>query len=309
MIPSNFSSFDKEIISSRIFEASVDQVFKAWSDPTMIAKWWGPHGFINTIHQFNFSSGGVWDFIMHGPDGTDYKNKIIFKEIIPNKKIIFDHVSVPKFIVQVTFDDLGSKTKVTFHMIFETGEIRNNIKKIVIDGNEQNFERLASLLNESAKHYEINPDLDLILERVVDIPPNLIWKAWTMPQHLKVWFCPRPWGVSTCEIDLVPGGKFNTVMVSPEGQEFPSQGCFLEVIENSKLVWTDSLRQGYRPSEKPFMTGIILLAPHGKGTKYRAITKHRNIEDRKKHEEMGFEKGWSIALDQLIDHMKSIKGA
>ena len=74
MIPSNFSLFDKEIISSRIFHAPVDQVFKAWSDPVTIAKWWGTHGFTNTFHQFNFAPGGVWDFIMHGPDGTDYKN-------------------------------------------------------------------------------------------------------------------------------------------------------------------------------------------------------------------------------------------
>lgn len=94
-------------------------------------------------------------------------------------------------------------------------------------------------------------------------------------------------------------------MLSPDGQKFPLQGCYLEVVENRKLVWTDSLTEGYRPSEKPFMTGMIILEPHESGTKYTAIALHKNIEDRKKHEQMGFKEGWSIALDQLMEHIKT----
>jgi len=152
---------------------------------------------------------------------------------------------------------------------------------------------------------KINPELDLKIERIVDIPPNLIWKAWTQQEHLKVWFCPKPWRVSHCEIDLRPGGKFNTTMLSPEGEEFPLLGCFLEVVENKKLVWTDSFSEGFRPLENPFMTGILILEPKDKGTKYTAIVRHKNIEDRKRHEQMGFQEGWSVALDQLVEHMKT----
>src|ERR1700757_2562428 len=100
--------------------------------------------------------------------------------------------------------------------------------------------------------YQPDPKLDLLLERIVDVPRELVWMAWTTPEHVKKWFTPAPWATVDCEIDLRPGGIFRTVMRSPEGQEFPSVGCYLEVIENERLVWTDALAPGYRPSTTPF---------------------------------------------------------
>lgn len=158
-----------------------------------------------------------------------------------------------------------------------------------------------------------DPELDLKLERVIDVPVELVWKAWTEPEHLKVWFCPKPWGVNDCEIDLRPGGIFRTTMVSPEGQEFPNTGCYLEVIPNECLVWTSVLGPGFRPSpgadpmDLP-MTGIILMQPEGTGTRYTAMALHRNADDRTRHEAMGFEQGWGTALDQLVAYMKTVAG-
>jgi uncharacterized protein YndB with AHSA1/START domain len=161
--------------------------------------------------------------------------------------------------------------------------------------------------HENILEHKLDSKLDLVLERIVDLPPEIIWQAWTKPEHLKHWFCPRPWGVSSCQIDLRPGGAFNTIMLSPDGQEFPMNGCYLEIIENRKLVWTDALISGYRPSEKPFFTGILNLEPLGTGTKYKAIGLHKDEVSRNQHEEMGFSKGWSIALDQLIEYMSKTK--
>jgi len=96
-----------------------------------------------------------------------------------------------------------------------------------------------------------DPKLDLVLERVVDVAPNLVWAAWTRPNYVKQWFTPAPWQTVDCEIDLRPGGIFRFVMRSPEGQEFPNEGCYLEVIENKKLVWTGALKHGYRPRQPP----------------------------------------------------------
>lgn len=159
-----------------------------------------------------------------------------------------------------------------------------------------------------AFQYQPDPRLDLVLERVVDLPPDLVWKAWTTPEHLMKWFCPLPWTTVACEIDLRPGGVFRTVMRSPEGQEMsPGEGCYLEVVENERLVWTDALKAGYRPSENPFFTGMILLEPTAGGTKYTAIAMHKDAETARKHAEMGFHEGWGIALDQLVAHMKSTK--
>ena len=151
-----------------------------------------------------------------------------------------------------------------------------------------------------------DPKLDLVLERVVDVPRELVWAAWTRPEHLRKWFTPAPWTVADCEIDLRPGGIFRTVMRSPEGKEFPNIGCYLEVVPNERLVWTDALLPGYRPAENPFMTAIITLESQGKGTRYTAVAIHRDDAGRKKHEDMGFYQGWGKALDQLVAHVKTM---
>lgn len=149
---------------------------------------------------------------------------------------------------------------------------------------------------------EINPILDLVLERVVDVRPELVWKAWTQPEHLKKWFTPKPWETVECEIDLRPGGIFSTTMRSPEGEVMPADpGCYLEVVENRKLVFTDALGPGFRPKTEAFMTAVILLEPEGAGTRYTAIAMHVDPDGKTKHEEMGFLNGWSTALDQLVE--------
>lgn len=153
--------------------------------------------------------------------------------------------------------------------------------------------------------YVKNPELDLVLERIVDVPVNLVWDAWTKPEHIVHWFTPAPYKTVHCEIDLRPGGIFLAVMRSPEGQEFGDPGCFLEVIPQRKLVFTDALGPGFRPKKTPFFTGMILLEPHGEGTKYTAIAIHPDAESKTKHEEMGFFQGWGTALDQLVAYMKT----
>ena len=161
--------------------------------------------------------------------------------------------------------------------------------------------------------YIINPALDLVLERIVDVSPKLIWEAWTTPKHLTEWFVPKPWSVSACELDLRPGGIFKTIMRSPEGQEFPNIGCYLEIVPQKRLVWTDALQPGFRPALAAssclptFMTAIISLEPHGSGTKYTAIALHGDEAGRKTHEEMGFHEGWGTCLDQLVALAKTWK--
>lgn len=159
----------------------------------------------------------------------------------------------------------------------------------------------------------IDPKLDLILTRELNISPEAVWRGWTTPELICKWFCPEPWKVTEAELDLRPGGLFRTVMQSPEGENFPNVGCILEVEKNRKLVWTDALLPDYRPVVAPVsgaglnFTAFILLEPLANGkTKYTAIAKHKDEADRKKHEEMGFHEGWGICADQLEKLMKSL---
>ncbi len=165
-----------------------------------------------------------------------------------------------------------------------------------------------------SRPFQLDPNLDLVLERIVDVPRQLVWRAWTTPEQIKQWFTPAPWTTVECEIDLRPGGMFRTVMRSPEGQEFPNVGCYLEIVENERLVWTDALEPGYRPTRSIDVpshgdlggfTAVITLERHGSGTKYTAMALHRDAAARKTHEEMGFHTGWGTALDQLVAFVKA----
>lgn len=157
----------------------------------------------------------------------------------------------------------------------------------------------------------IDPKLDLCLTRVVDVPTELVWAAWTQPQHLTKWFCPKPWYVADCTLDVRPGGAFRTLMRGPDGGEHDNVGCYLEVVPMRRLVWTDALEAGFRPNRtKQFLpfrfTGTVLFEPQpGGATKYTAIAMHSDEASARKHDEIGFSKGWALALDQLVDAIKS----
>ena len=162
--------------------------------------------------------------------------------------------------------------------------------------------------------YQPDSKLDLRFARVVDMPRALVWRAWTEPKLLMPWFCPLPWKTIDCEIDLRPGGIFRTTMQSPEGVEFPNAGCYLDVVPNEKLVWTNALLPGYRPSvvsatcgsdDASFLfTAMIELADEGQDTRYTATVIHADEAGCSKHAEMGFEAGWGAALDQLVTMVK-----
>jgi uncharacterized protein YndB with AHSA1/START domain len=116
---------------------------------------------------------------------------------------------------------------------------------------------------------------------------------------------PKPWTITACEIDLRPGGVFSSTMRSPEGVEHPNIGCYLEVVPQERLVFTDTLLPGFRPAPKPYFTAVLELSPIGTGTRYRAIAIHGNEEARKSHEEMGFYDGWGTVVTQMVEYIKA----
>ena len=141
---------------------------------------------------------------------------------------------------------------------------------------------------------------ELTLSLTLDAPRAKLWRCWTEPALLKQWFCPKPWTVSHAELDVRPGGRCHVVMRSPEGQEMPCPGIYLEVVPEERIVTTDAFIDAWVPSEKPFMTAIVTFEEAGPGrTKYTAIARHWSPEDREQHEKMGFHDGWTKAAHQL----------
>lgn len=149
---------------------------------------------------------------------------------------------------------------------------------------------------------------DLVLERTLNAPLDLVWEAYTKPEHLKRWFAPRPYEITEIELDLKPGGIFRIRMVGPDNFDtgHGTPGCVLEVNDKQKLSWTSALGPGYRPNEmgegcESFpMTAIVTFADAGDGkTAYKAVALHRNEADRETHEKMGFHDGWGTVAKQL----------
>lgn len=155
---------------------------------------------------------------------------------------------------------------------------------------------------------EIDPKLDLVFERNTLLSIEQLWDGWTQPETIKKWFCPRPWRVSDCRIELSPGGEFYTVMSGPNGEEMENNGCYLAIVPHKMLIWTGMMSKGFRPAPPNPMgfsfVGTILFTKTSTGTLYRAVVAHSDEEGRKKHEEMGFQEGWSAAFNQLEELYK-----
>lgn len=138
---------DRELVITRTLNAPTELVWEAFTSPEHVANWWGPDGFTNTIYTMDVKPGGLWELVMHGPDGTDYKNKSVYKEIVPLKKIVFDHFN-PDFTTTIQFEDLGEQTHIRWHMLFNTAEEFIQVVRTfkADEGLKQNIERLNAYL-------------------------------------------------------------------------------------------------------------------------------------------------------------------
>ncbi|HSD07458.1 SRPBCC family protein [Flavobacterium sp.] len=142
---------NSEIVSTRIVKAPRELVYRAWTEPEHLKKWWGPAGFTNTFNEFDFRVGGKWNFIMHGPDKGNYTNECEFIKIEKPSLVAWKRYSKPLFQVLATFEDISEEeTKVVFKMLFSSIEECNKLKPFIVDKNEENFDRLETELKAMA---------------------------------------------------------------------------------------------------------------------------------------------------------------
>jgi uncharacterized protein YndB with AHSA1/START domain len=147
---------------------------------------------------------------------------------------------------------------------------------------------------------------ELVLTRLIDAPRERLFRCWTEPELLKQWFAPLPYTITHAELDVRSGGSNYIVMRSPEGQDMPLRGVYLEVVPNERVVFTDAYTRPWEPSDKPFFTGIITFEDEGGKTRYTARALHWTAEDCEAHEKMGFHEGWGQCADQLAALAKTL---
>jgi uncharacterized protein YndB with AHSA1/START domain len=177
-----------EMKVTRLIDAPRDLVFDAFSSPAHLAEWWGPKGFTLTTHEMIFAPGGVWRFVMHGPDGRDYNSKIVFREIARPERISYVHpgddgAEPIKIEATVAFVEEQGKTRLTLRMRFETiAERERAISEYgAAEGGKETLARLdAFVLARSAQAFVISRDFDA--------PRALLWKALTEPERMAKWW-------------------------------------------------------------------------------------------------------------------------
>ncbi len=134
---------------TRLLPAPVDLVWEAWTNPGQIIHWWGPDGFTSTIHTMDVTTDGEWRLTMHGPDGKNYPNRSMFREIVPFKKIVFQHFN-PNYLATIVFESQGKETFMEWAVLFETTELFETVVKVfkADEGLYQNAEKLENHLKQ-----------------------------------------------------------------------------------------------------------------------------------------------------------------
>jgi uncharacterized protein YndB with AHSA1/START domain len=146
VLMSSETNSESVLSTERVLSASPREVFAAFKNPECLARWWGPAGFTNTFQQFEFQPGGKWVFVMHGPNGADYPNESLFREIQPDSKIVIAHVAQPVFTLTITLTARGDQTHLAWNQAFESAEVADRFRPIAVTANEQNLDRLEAVL-------------------------------------------------------------------------------------------------------------------------------------------------------------------
>ena len=232
------STADREIVMTRVFDAPRELVFSAWTDARHVPHWWGPRGFTTTVREMDVKPGGSWRFVMHGPDGTDYPNLIVYSEVVRPERLVYTHGSgvdddTLPFDVTVTFVEEQGKTKVTMRLLLASPAEREKLVKFgAVEGGNQTLDRLAEYLP--------TMEPEFVLTRVFNAPLELVWKAWTEAERLKHWWGPKGFTMRTCTMDFRPGGKFHYCLVDPNGDEMWGRFAYKKIVPRERIVYINS---------------------------------------------------------------------
>ncbi len=216
------STADREIYAKRVFDAPRELVWKVWTEPEHIGKWWGPIGFRTTTSRMEVKPGGVWEHVMHGPDGRNYENRIVYVEVVKPERIVYDHVSYPPFRSTVLFEEEGAKTAVSMRMVFESAELLAKVER-----EHKAIEGLSQTLGRMGEHLAAYP---VVVEHTYNAPIETVWKAITEVEHLKKWFIE---GIDSFEAK--PG--FTTEFtVKNKGKDYVHLWEVLDVVPGKKIA-------------------------------------------------------------------------
>lgn len=227
-----------ELQIARVYDAPVEAVWDAWTDPEQAAQWWGPRGFSITTHSKDLRPGGSWSYTMHGPNGEDYPNKTKYLEVERYSRLVYDHGGNDDrealFRVSVQFTEINGKTKMEMTMTLPTPEAAQEIKKFIKSaGGDGTWDRLAEYLEKSSSEKEI-----FVINRSFEAPIETLFTMWTDPKHFSKWLAPIGFTMSFIKEDIRVGATCFYSMTNGSDTTMYGKIHYLEITRPNRIVYT-----------------------------------------------------------------------
>ena len=308
-----------EIRIIRIYDAPVQAVWDAWTDPEQVAQWWGPRGFTLTTHSKDLKPGGSWRYTMHGPDGVDYPNKTHYLEVEKHAKLVYDHGGnddrPPLFRVTVLFSEVDGKTSMNMSMALPTPEAAEEARKFIKKaGGDSTWDRLAEYLDKESSGKE-----KFVINRSFDAPLELMFAMWTNPEYLSQWLPPTGFDMHFIRSDIRPGGSTFYFMTGNDDVKFHGRAEYLKIRKPDCIVYTQQFcdenekvsRHPMAPTWPETMLSAVELAEEGPNRTRVTVTSEPYGATTPEELEVfikskgGMTQGWTGAFDKLDAHLSS----
>lgn len=226
-----------EIRIIRLYDAPLEAVWDAWTDPEQVKQWWGPRGFTLTTHSKELKPGGIWHYTMHGPDGVDYPNKTVYHEVEEHAKLVYDHGGyderAPLFRVTALFSAVDGQTRLEMSFAFATPDVAEQMRQFIKQvGGDSTWDRLAEYLESESSGKE-----KFVINRAFDAHLDVMFTMWTRPEHLSRWLPPTGFEMQFLRADIKPGGSAFFCMT---GKDYKMYGRmqYLQIDKPDRIVYT-----------------------------------------------------------------------
>ncbi len=258
---------DREFVYTRVFDAPRELVFRAFTDPDLIPRWWGPRSLTTTVDRLEARPGGVWRFVQRDAEGNVHGFNGVFHEVVPPERIVqtFEYEGAPGrvHLETATFEDLGSKTKLTSRALFPSAEDMNAMLQSDMEsGLKETLERLTELVASLASS-GATADREIVLTRTFDAPRELVFAAYTDPRQIERWWGPNGFSTSIHEMNVRPGGVWRFTMHGPDGTDYPNKVVYEQIAPPERLVYVHGSGDDDAEDER-FHVTITLVERDGK---------------------------------------------
>lgn len=292
---------------TRVFAAPRELVWRALTDPKLIAQWWGPRRYVTEVKELDFRVGGKWRFVNKGAEGANHEFFGEYREIAAPEKIVqtFGYLDFPPAVETMTLEEQGLHTKMSVSSRFPSIEMRDGMAASGMEaGAIETYEKLdavlAALQGPSAQL--VGRELNIV--RLIDAPRELVWKAWTDPKMMAAWWGPHAFSAPRCEMDVRAGGKLLIVMSNPMFGDMPMTGEFVEVDPPARLSFVARAHEG--PDGAAMIENLNTITFTEVNGKTRM---HLHAVMLKVAPEMaGAVAGWPVGWGQSLDKLEALVG-